>query len=237
MMMQKIPVIFDNFCFEGTLQGHDISVKQDREAIIERLKWVRDDFGGIDWIHIDPIYAWTSGDLGTSNGCGQVNDLIRKIQKDVCKTVTYNRHPNRGVKDPTTGKRKGEDMYGNRFLSANCTGVFHIKQHKSGNGTAWTKEKDSYSCLVSKIELQYDAQHYMSYVDPNKTFVSKADRIISFLKVCKAQKKTFTFDDFMDDNDVSTAYARRQLSRHIEIGNILITNPNDKKHLHESRLG
>jgi len=234
-MMQKIPIAWDRFYFESTLQGYDISEHKDRVAIIARLKNIREEFGGIDWIHIDPIYAWTSADIGTSAGAGHINDLLRKIQKDVCSTISYNHHPNRGIKDLDTGKRKGEDMYGNRFLSANCTGVFSIK--KNDTGTTWVNIKDSWSCLASKIELAFDAQHYMSYVDSNKSFVSKADRILSFLKVCKSKTKSFSFDDFKLNNDVSTAYARRQLSRHIEIGNISVVNPGNRKHLYESKVG
>ena len=234
-MMQKIPINWENFYFESTLQGYDISEIKDRIAIIAKLKNIQQEFGRIDWIHIDPIYAWTSADIGTSAGAGHINDLLRKIQRDVCQTISYNHHPNRGVKDKETGKRVGEDMYGNRFLSANCTGVFSIK--KNDTGTTWMNIKDSWSCLASKIELTFDAQHYMSYVDSSRSFVSKSDKMLSFLKVCKAKDKTFSFDDFKVNTDVSTAYARRQLSRHMELGNISVVNHNEKKHLYVSKVG
>jgi RecA-family ATPase len=238
MMMQKIPVNFDNFYFESTLQGFDIGNLKDREAITERLQWVRDEFGGvIDWIHIDPIYAWTSKDLSGSDGAGSMNDMLRKIQKDVCQTVSYNHHPNRGVRDQATGKRGNEDMYGNRFISANCTGVFQIHPKPGGGGTIWNRIKDSYSCLTQKIELEYEAQHYMSYVDTQKSFATKTDRMVSFLKVCKSKKKVFSFEEFMAENDVSTAYARRQISRYMELGFISVSKINGKKHLYESTLG
>lgn len=237
MMMQKIPVNLDNFYFEATLQGYDLAVHSDRVAIIEKLKKIKDEFGPIDWTHIDPIYAWTSADLSTSSGTGYVNDMIRKIQKDICKTVSYNHHPNRGIKDRETGARIGEDMYGNRFLSANCTGVFHIKSNPGGNGTFWKKEKDSYSCLTSKFNLSYDSQYYMSYVDSEKTFANKAERILSFIKVCKAKNKLFSFEDLMAENEVCTRYARAQVSAHMKIGNLIVTNPNDNKHLYKSNIG
>lgn len=234
MMQQKIPVKYENFYFEPFLQGFDISNVSERRTIIEKIKEIHKEFGEIDWIHIDPAYAWTSQDLSTSTGAGEFNNLIRMIQKNVCKTVSYNHHTNRGVRDKE-GQRHHEDMYGNRFLSANCTGIFHIKTIQGG--TTFEKMKDSYSCLNKKIELTYDSLHYLSYVDASKTFTSKADRIVSFLKTCKSKKKTFTFDEFMTENNVSTAYARRHLSRHIILGNILVLNTNEKTHLHESRIG
>lgn len=237
MMMQKIPVNFDNFYFEFTLQGYDLTIMQDRLAIMDKLKAVREEFGEIDWCHIDPIYAWISKDMTGDAGAGCINDMIRKIQKDVCQTVSYNHHPNRGIKDKDTGERTGEDMYGNRFISANCTGVFHIKGKKDKTGTIWENNKDSYSCLTRKFELEYEPQHYMSYVDAEKTFVSKADRMLSFIKVCKAKNKAFSFEDLMTQTNVSTAYARRQISRYIEIGHISVSNPSDKKYLYTSHIG
>lgn len=237
MMMQKIPVNLENFYFEATLQGYDIALPQDRLRIIERLKRVREEFGGmIDWVHIDPIYAWTSADLRGDDGANGINDMIRKIQKDICPTVSYNHHPNRGVRDEH-GKRQGEDMYGSRFLSANCTGVFQIESRPGGNGTVWTNRKDSYSCLNKKIELAYDPQFYMSYVDSTKSFSNKSDRCLSFLRICKAKVKAFTFEDFMTENEVSTAYARKQLSRYQELGYLKIDKLNKGKHLYESLFG
>ncbi len=237
MMMQKIPAVMDNFYFEAGLQGFDIAIREEAQIIIEHLRKVKETFGTIDWVHIDPIYAWTSKDLAGSDGAAAVNNIIRRIQKDICMTVSYCHHPNRGSRDQTTGKRGNEDMYGNRFISANCSGVFHIKGNPGGNGTLWTNIKDSYSCLTKKIQLNYEPQHYMSYVDPEKSFVSKTDRMMSFLKVCKLKKKTFSFEEFMQENEVSTAYARRQVSRYLELGYLKVIILSRGKHLYESTFG
>lgn len=237
MMMQKIPVKLENFYFEAELQGFDVAHQNDRTAIIEHLHTVKLNFGEIDWIHIDPIYAWTSADLSTSDGAASLNDILRKIQKDICKTVSYNHHPNRGSRDPQTGARGNEDMYGNRFISANCSGIFQIKGKAGGNGTSWKSVKDSYSCLTKKIELDYEAQHYMSYVDPERAFTSKTDRMLSFLKICKVKKKQFSFEEFKEETGVSTAYARSNLSRYLELGHILVHKLKYGKYLYESTFG
>ena len=234
LMVQRmrVPVNMDNFYFEAGLQGLDISHREDRETIIRHLLEVKTEFGEIDWVHIDPIYAWTSGDLSTATGCGEVNDMIRRIQTNVCTTISYNHHPNRGVRDKTTGKRMGEDMYGNRFLSANCTGIFHIKGRANGGGSTWTRKKDSWGCLAKKIDLVYDPHFYMSYVDGSNAFSSKLDRINSFLKVCKMKGKSFTFDQFCRENNVSTTYGRVQMSVQVKSGRVKVTNPHDKRYLY-----
>ena len=131
MMMQKIETNLENFYFEPTFQGYDMSSLKDRTSIINKLKDIKQIFGQIDWIHIDPIYAWTSGNLKDDTGAGCLNDMIRKIQKDICSTISYNHHPNRWTRDKESGKRMNEDMYGNRFISANCKGVFKIKPRLS----------------------------------------------------------------------------------------------------------
>ena len=239
-MANMLPVIkpnLENFYFEPYLQGLDISIRSDRLLIIDKLKAIKDEMKGLDWIHIDPIYAWTSADLATASGCGTLNDLLRLIQRDVCRTVSYNHHSNRGIKDTDTGQRKGEDMYGNRFLSANIAGTFHIKSRQGGGGTIWKAMKDSWSCLQSKIELDFDAQHFTSYVDCSKITTNKADRIVSFLKLCKAKNKTFSFDQFQSENEVSTTYARVQLSVQLNLGHILEVKSSGRKKLYVSKIG
>ena len=77
----------------------------------------------------------------------------------------------------------------------------------------------------------------MSYVDSEKCFTSKTERMLSFLKICKAKKKSFSFEDLMQENDVSTAYARRQISRYIELGYLKVDILSNRKHLYESTFG
>lgn len=233
VMMQKIDINWDNFYLETDLQGFDLIDQNQRVSLTTQIIQRAKEFGNPDWIHIDPIYAWVSGELTGEKGASAINYLLRRTQKETEAAISYNHHSNRGVRNRETNKRESEDMYGGRFLSANCTGIFHIKGRDDKKGSIFEQVKDSYSCLHKKIKLTYDPQFCVSYANDSEAKMQKKDKIKYFLKHYLSIDKEFSFDTFCEENQLSTAYGRIQLSRHLENGNIIIVNSKSRKNLHK----
>lgn len=145
--------------------------------------------------------------------------------------LIYTHHANRGSKNPETGKREHMDMYGNRFISANVTGVFKIIQTETG--TIFKKEKDSWSCLVPQINLTFNPENYISSVDENSSTINLSEKMESFILAQFRLKKDFYYDKFKKDCGVSDSHARDTLSGHLKSGRIINCNPKGKKALYK----
>lgn len=231
IMCEKIQVNWDNFYLEPHLQGYDFLDSKQKDKFINEVITRANDFGQVDWIHLDPIYAWVSSELVGEPGANAVNSTLNRLQGELGCAISYNHHSNRGFRTEK-GRTKG-DSYGSRFLSACLTGKFNICLREDKLGTVLEREKDSWSCLNEKIELTFDSQFFTNHIGDGSVGIPKKDRILYFLRRHLKEEKTFDFKQFCDENDVSTGYARIQLRVHIENGNLICCNPNDKKHLYK----
>lgn len=227
LMMPHCSIHWENLAVEEML-GYDVLNYKMREDFIKKVI----DFDRVfnpDIIILDPIYAMVSKDLNNETA-GSINTVLLRIQAITKKTIAYTHHANRGIKNKDTGVREHEDMYGGRFLSAKCTGVFKIKE--SEGGTVLLKEKDSYRCLADKITLKFDKETYLSHVDASQTIESGLVRIESFIRQSRHLKKDFYFEDLLREGGVSTSLTRLHLGNHLKSGSIINLKPQGVKALY-----
>lgn len=233
LMMPKLDINWDNFYHEADLQGYDLFIPEQRAVFTQEVIKRAKEFGEPDWIHFDPAYSIVSQELTGERGSNALNFMLKAVQAETNAAVSYCHHTNRGIKDADTGERKGEDMYGGRFLKANCTAIWHIKERSDKKGTVFHKVKDSFSCLHKEIKLTFDAQFFTSSTSEADSKMPKKDKVSYFLRHCLANNKVFDFETFCEENDLSTSYGRGQMSRHMELGNIIFHNHSGKKSLYK----
>lgn len=234
VIMNKVNINYDNLVIDDSLQSLDFRAEKDRMRFVNELEIKADKcfgHGNCDLVFIDPIYA-LCGNLVEESGATALNAVIRATQNTLNCSVAYNHHTNRGMRDTKTGSRIAEDMYGGRFLRANCTGVFHISKNKEGNGTIYTVNKDSYSCLANKLVLDYDPEFMLSYITNTDSLNTRKDKVKLFLKYCYKNNKTFDFDELKAKIGCSRKWVHHLLSSHIDLGEVVCLNPNERKHLY-----
>jgi len=204
LMKSKTPFDSKNFVLDTDLQG--INLKNDSHAdagINHIIEVCASSFLIPDLIVLDPIYAMVRGGLKDDEGASYITDFSRRIQKYFGCSIILVHHANRGSRDVETGKRGNEDMFGSRFLSAHCTGVYKMTLKEEGMGSVLTREKTSNENLEKKIELWYDPESGLSWVSADKKTISKTDKLFNFLRTCKVQQKTFNFKEMMVESGLS----------------------------------
>lgn len=215
-LIQVFPFEPKNFCLSVDLQGVDL---QSQKGSIDAMQRVMDCAIELpfipDIVAFDPIYTMTAGGLETAEACNAITSFFRRVQLALGCTIIATSHTNRGVRDPEQkGRRVGQDMYGNRFLSAFFTGSYHILPNADGTGSAWKLDKNSQKNLEKKFNLSYDASCYRSFVVRDGK-ESKKERLDMFLRTHKTSQKTFTIDDLMAFSGLSPSKARGYLGGEI----------------------
>ena len=114
-------------------------------------------------------------------------------------------------------------MYGSRFLSANCTGVFRIVN--THIGTDIIQEKDSLQCLTKKISLTFNDETYVSLMNLDDSIVTKAEKIKQFIRNCYTLKKDFTSTELDKETGVMPGYRRIQVSIQVDEGVLINLKP------------
>ena len=225
-MSQLYNFKWENFAITDQLQGFNILIQNDFMRFVEgilKISKVFEDRGGVAEVNIDPIYAIVPRGLTGEEGSGAVTQLCRRLQSELGCSVHFTHHSNRGVKDLDTGKRGKEDMYGSRFLSANCTGVFRIVN--THIGTDIIQEKDSLQCLTKKISLTFNDETYVSLMNLDDSIVTKAEKIKQFIRNCYTLKKDFTSTELDKETGVMPGYRRIQVSIQVDEGVLINLKP------------
>jgi len=164
-----------------------------------------------DIVAFDPIYTLASSGLETAEACNAITSFFRVVQLYLNCTIIATSHTNRGVRDPENpGKRVGQDMYGNRFLSAFFTGSYHMIPKADGVGATFKLDKNSQKNLEKKFETIYDPSNYCSLTQIDGKF-SKKDKLNNFLRACKSQDKEFSYKDMQANSDLSDSQLRGYL--------------------------
>jgi len=234
LMSPLINLNWENIIIEDTFRGLDLMVPSDYKTFIDKALYLAEDFndiGGLDYFFVDTIYGTVSEGLSGEKSCGQVNKMLRRIQAETGCAAAYTHHTNRGVRNKKTNEREKEDMYGNRFLSANCTGVFHLT--RAEGGSLIEKKKDSLECLADKIELKFDPETYISIMNLKHSTKFAFQKIESFIHDRFKLKKEFTFDQILKETGVSVSYLRDQLSVHLKSGKVINLKPLGEKALYK----
>jgi RecA-family ATPase len=178
-----------------------------------------------DIVVIDPIYAVTGGDLSSCKDVHTVNNIIRTIQNRMFCSVLYSHHSNRGVM--FEGKRVEGDMYGNRFLSANLTGQYHLK--KTDDGVELNCKKNTYGNLLRHLPLIYDEITQTLSISTDSEEFGKRDRILLFLRKKHADRKEFILREISNELKVSDAYIRKTIGPFVQNGFVINRNPRGAK--------
>ena len=214
-MEGKIQPNYENIIFDSSLQGLDLQSRIHQEVAVSRVCFLAKKVGEADLVCFDPVYALTSGKMGTDEGAINITQFSRQIQNRLGCANLFLYHPNRGVRNKDTGEREAEDFYGNRFLRSHFTSIYHIK--RAGTGTHWECEKDSYHFQQISIDLTYDPETDTSFTvngRPPDYYIEST----KFIALKKDMNKPFVFTEFVKNLGVSHAHGRRLIMRHLAEG-------------------
>jgi RecA-family ATPase len=225
---------YSNIIVTDKLQGSDLKSVESRNRFIEMLDKITNQAGGFDLIVLDPIYALVSGELTSDDAASYITRFSTALQNRYNASVIVIHHSNRGSRIAKTGERTGEDLYGNRFLSAHFSGIFKIARLQTGSGSEFICEKDSHSTLISKFKLNYDPENFVSSIDD--TSVTKTDKIAHLLRQYRSTGKTFTIYEIMSTLQVSRTTINEVMSVQFKKGFVDTGKSIDRKKLYKSEL-
>jgi RecA-family ATPase len=227
LMEQSVRPNLDNLVFDKEVQGMDLMSKEGVSKFMLRLTELESVFGSghVDIVVIDPIYA-LGGDLSNAKDIHNINNILRTIQKRFDCAIIYTHHTNRGSRGDN-GQRVDGDMYGSRFLSANVTGAFHLKETE--DGVDLNCKKNTYGNLLKHIPLIYDEVTQTLTISADTEDFNKRDKILLFLRKKHAEKKEFALRSIANELKVSDAYIRKTISPFIKTGHIINKNQKGAK--------
>jgi len=146
----------DNLYIDPELQAINILNDQHFNLLIKRGKEI-----GAPLTMIDPTYGLASG-LSKDEIGSEVVKRLTILKKECSTTLWLNHHSTKSTYEVIDGKRvkKDKPMFGSQWLYAHATGVYFVSMGE--NGLLLEKEKDSHGNLLSKIELSFDDETYLS---------------------------------------------------------------------------
>lgn len=214
-MTAHTPFDPNRFVLDCSFQEFNFKNEKHAKEAVERIgKIIKATFGKVDLVKIDPIYPMIPGGLKDDEGAAHIVNFSKNLQFKYDCSVDMTHHTNRGQKDKDTGERIGKDMYGSGAFLWHCTGIYSIS--KSKEGTSLKLEKSSQSNMERKIDLCFDGESQLSYVKNAQGKISKTDILMNYLKTCKLQEKTITFDDMERVSGMSTGYLRGLQGGHLK---------------------
>lgn len=193
-MSRKLNFKYDNFAITDKLQGFNLQNEKHHKPALDIIRRIADNkFKGrqIDVIDYDPIYALCGGKLKEDEDISTLRGFLLGVQREFGNSSFILHHENRGTYDVKSKKRVGQDFYGNKFISAMCQGVFHITGKEDATGTIFTKQKDTYRCLLDEIPLTFDGEHLLSFMDESHSPDTKKILAIKFINKCYDDNQKF----------------------------------------------
>lgn len=214
----------ENFTITTEFQGRDLSNQSQADALMDILHKHIKVMGGVDDIFFDPLYALVRKDLKTDEAINSVFSFFRRIGSELNANVFFIHHENRGTRQQGEEERTGQDYYGNKFISALCTAVWHMMKDKSQDSfkTFIINEKDSESCLVSKMSLDYNPEFNTVRANISSSPKSKEILTHAFLAKMKSDNKEFNIETFFKETGIEMhrASQRRMFADLIKKGKI-----------------
>lgn len=200
---------WENFAITSALQGINLLQPKENELFVQSVLKISRQFKKTDIVCLDPLYAMVPKGLKDEDGAGVITGITRRLINELDCAPIINHHPNRGVKKEDGSRTEGDD-FGSRFLSANCTAKYRIRQ--KGNGTEFENEKDSFTCCVKKFSLEFDLGSYLSNVDAASSKKSKRDMMLAYVVSIADREAFFTYQQLAKQFDSSPEYIRKTLS-------------------------
>jgi hypothetical protein len=231
ILSKIIPIVKDNLVFTDAYNVFNLLKEDNVHTMIDCMKR---DCPNPDVIFIDPIYALVSGGLSKDEPASAFAKGMTDIWKAFdCPAMYYNHHTSRPQYD-IEGKQieKDDPFYGSTWLKAHCTGAFFLKE--TAEGVKLINKKDNYRCLHSTIELNYDSE--TGYCSIPSSAIPNIDKLRTFLRVCKLEDKTFSFNDMVTNLGCDTRTLRRLLCHSSIAPYLLVVSTLRNKKLYKSVL-
>lgn len=225
-------ILLENFTLTTELQGKDVSNHEQADELLESIKKHSEKMGGVDIVFFDPLYALVRGDLREDKSVNGVFSFFRRIGSEIGASVFFFHHENRGNFDKKKKKRIGQDFYGNKFISGLCTAIWHMHKDEDDKfKTYLINEKDSESCLISRIGLVYAPENATVRADVSSSPKNRDIMIEAFLKKRKDDGKHFSqFELFSEIHcQLHESNQRRVLGELIKGGRIKNIAPHGMK--------
>ena len=204
------PINYENIYVNDSFIGMNVINSDDATTIIETIK----SECVPDLIILDPIYASVAGGLSTDEKASMFCRFSAKLQAEFGCSIWLNHHTVKETYSSFSGEKigKSDPFYGSQWLKAHCTASYYMKQDPSGEGIVLEKKKDSQGNLLDKISLGFNPDDYTQYAREIDSETTTEIKIKTFLRNCKATKKTFTFAQLKGCiKGVSQATLRRYL--------------------------
>jgi RecA-family ATPase len=210
-MMRNSKVDLSNIAIDTSLQGLFVNSEEGLIKINSRIDWMISQSFKPDIIFIDPLYPLIPSGFKSEDSVFYVTNFLRQLMNKYGCSMFVAHHANRGQRKEKGGGREGEDMYGNRFLSAHFSTVYSIKLTSDESGTSWHADKSTYKNVDKDIELEYDPDSMMSFARTTTESNSKSLLCKTFLNARKVDKKEFTLNDIIKHSKCGHSYARKVL--------------------------
>lgn len=233
-MDNKLHFNFDNLAITDKLQGFNLQNERHHDPCLKILDAIaKACFDRVDIINFDPIYSLCGGKLKEDEDVSILRSFILKVKKEFDCAINQVHHENRGQVRGKKG-RTGADFYGNKFLSAMCNNVWHLKVNDDGDGTTLFNEKDSYHIGLKNLPLEYDEESYTSKIYPASSSAHIRMIVHSFLNSCYNAHKMFSLRDLKSLADgVCISTFRKILRTHLDTGKIRNCKPLGQNALYE----
>jgi RecA-family ATPase len=191
--MQTTTMInYDNIFVNDSFIGMNVIDIHDAHKIIETIK---EDCPDPDLIILDPIYAAVAGGLSTDDKASMFCRFSARLQHEFNCSIWMNHHTVKDTYSSFSGEKigKSDPFYGSQWLKAHCTASYHMKADDSGNGVVLEIKKDSIGSLIERLSLGYNDEDYTQFARDIDSESTTDIKLKTFLRACKANKKTFTF--------------------------------------------
>ena len=189
-----IPLDYNNIYVNEKFMGMNVINERHADEIIGNI---RHDLGErkVSIIWLDPIYPAVSGGLSTDEKASQFTRFSTRLQVEFDCAIFMNHHTVKDSYSSETGTRitKNDPFYGSQWLKAHCTGGFYMKRDVGEGGPTLINKKDSHSCLLPKIVLEYEPETYTVFMKGVDKNIPAKDRLLMVYRTFKSTNKTVNF--------------------------------------------
>lgn len=208
-----IPLKDDNIIINDSFIGYNVTETHHADEIIFNIK-KHCSPRYPDLIILDPIYAAVSGGLSKDDNATKFTAFSARLQAEFDCSIWMNHHTTKDSYSSRDGLKieKEDPFYGSQWLKAHCTAAYYMRKDPVIGGVVLLNKKDSHGNLLQRIELEYDAESYTSFIPKAATYGTAHDRLLMLLRTFKSSEKPFTFKQIQGSmTGVSTSHIRELL--------------------------
>ena len=192
----SIPMDYERIHVNERFMGLNVINEHHADEIVSNIKHDLLQRGQrVDIIWLDPIYQAVAGGLSSDDKASMFTRFSTRLQVEFDCAIWMNHHTVKDSYSSDSGQRiqKEDPFYGSQWLKAHCSGAYYMKRLADDPGPVLLNKKDSHSCLLKKISLQYEPDTYTVFMTGvDKTMVAK-DRLLMVYRTLKKDSKSVTF--------------------------------------------